>query len=367
MHQQLLQSAADVEKEQKGDEAGSDDDGELSFQTDVDSSPSIDPLSMSGGIRGLVWERSGGLPTYTTKRPRTSLSEGKIDSPIPSHMSEPLPLPLVNYRHLALAHGIITRRMRLGQGMPISQPTALVRGKSPRIPQTIRPRVIDAISSIDAGGLPGHAETVYALQLIARQMTIDLGKKCPDCHPDAPFDMTRHAHARAQATVSGRDWLLSSSRDHTLRLWQLGVRPKVVRVFHDGHTGSVLCHAVVHVPVLEARGKARRRGSIKGKTKVMAVSGGSDGRVCLWDIEHGDGRPEKVIEAHTASVLCIRADDERVVTSSKGEFQTSRTYIDRTIRVFDITTLDERLVINCNGNDHHRSAINSVALSKDYV
>lgn len=132
--------------------------------------------------------------------------------------------------------------------------------------------------------------------------------------------------------VSGRDWLLSASRDHTLRLWQLSSpKPRVVKIYHGGHIGSVLCLSVTSVAPESSRprresgpagspSRSRRQsrpGSGEGK-RLMAVSGGSDGRLCLWDVEHGDGKPEKMIEAHTDSVLCVRADDERVVSSSKG-------------------------------------------------
>ncbi len=81
----------------------------------------------------------------------------------------------------------------------------------------------------------------------------------------------------------------------TLRLWQLSCpKPKVVKVFHSGHKVSVLSHFVVKPPAKD--GKPER---------VVAVSGGSDGRIRLWDIQHGDEKPERTVQAHFDSVLCV--------------------------------------------------------------
>jgi WD40 repeat protein len=140
----------------------------------------------------------------------------------------------------------------------------------------------------------------------------------------------KHLEDAGPITIIARDWLLSGSRDLTLRLWNLASpNPKVVKVFYGGHTGSVLSLDVVRVPVprserakLAPQGSPARRAGLSGAealSRVMAISAGGDGRLCLWDIEHGDGKPEKVVQAHEEAVYCVRADDERIVSCSKGE------------------------------------------------
>jgi WD40 repeat protein len=204
----------------------------------------------------------------------------------------------------------------------------------------IIPRVFDAISSIQAGGLPGHSETIYCLKIIARSMQISMTKTCADCLTNSAFPTfdallssssvnNRSCGDAGSVLVTSRDWLLSGSRDLSLRLWQLASpAPKVVKVFHGGHTGSVLSLDVVNIPMQQGdrskyvpHGSPSRRAGLSYKevtTRAMAVSGGSDGKLCLWDLEHGDGSPTKVVEAHEDSVYCVRADNERVVSCSKG-------------------------------------------------
>ncbi|WRT63281.1 uncharacterized protein IL334_000184 [Kwoniella shivajii] len=304
----------------------------------------------------------------------------------------------------------------------------------PRIPKIPKAKTIDAISSVKSGGLPGHSEAIYSLTLIHHQMKINLSgnnQSCPDCHP--PFSSTSSpsssatpssttATAAATATsaqlvdpfgissqssthhdtvsgigalmpgqkklnssvISGREWLLSGSRDKTLRLWQLSItEPRVVKVFSGGHTGSVLTHSVVKIPVsinittnsnsssptegvegMNLNGNETDDGNrSKRRERVVAVSGGSDGKICLWDIQGFSSNPEKTFQAHEDSVLCVRADDQYVVSCSK----------DKTIRLFDINTLEEKLVIgpSMNGSIEderlHRGAVNAVGLSKDYI
>lgn len=50
----------------------------------------------------------------------------------------------------------------------------------------------------------------------------------------------------------------------------------------------------------------------------FVASGGSDRRVVVWDLE--EGRVVKVIVDHEDSVLCVRFDEERLVSCSKGAF-----------------------------------------------
>lgn len=48
------------------------------------------------------------------------------------------------------------------------------------------------------------------------------------------------------------------------------------------------------------------------------ASAGSDRRVVLWHL--GDNRLEKVVCDHDDSVLCVRFNDTKLVSCSKGRF-----------------------------------------------
>ncbi|EIW72921.1 hypothetical protein TREMEDRAFT_59082 [Tremella mesenterica DSM 1558] len=355
------------------------------------------------GMRRSVWERSSStLPThirYQSSRPAPVPStmghdHSSLDEPpILSHLPLPAPHPQVNFKHLHLVHDILSRRMRGLSPLQLSSLDPTPRGRigRPRVPAKLS---LDAITSIEAGGLPGHSECVYALELIHRPMKISLAQVCGDSTvppPPSPFDgfmnltssrgsrRASHPGFSSSSTqtqpvvVNGNEWLLTGSRDNTLRLWQLAcTKPRVVKIFHGGHTGSVLAHCVVEVPIEENR---RESGAVEfgpsplksydsigkqkdGKTRIMAVSSGSDGKICLWDVEHGDGTPDLVCQAHEDSVLCVKGDDERVVSCSK----------DKTIRLFTIKDLQETLVIHASSEEgRHRGAVNAVGLSKEYI
>lgn len=70
----------------------------------------------------------------------------------------------------------------------------------------------------------------------------------------------------------------------------------VDRVFEGSHTGSVLS--------LCARGD-------------YLATAGSDWLVCIWDLR--DGTLIRTIRDHRDSVLCVRFDEKRLVSCSKGE------------------------------------------------
>ncbi|AAW40931.2 f-box/wd-repeat protein lin-23, putative [Cryptococcus deneoformans JEC21] len=368
----------------------------------------IDPLGMSGGLRWNVWERGGagsgeGLPVHL-QRSAVNVQEfkKKEEPPITSHLAVPSANPQANFKHLYIVHHILEQRMKtprpIGMANYMPSPPEEVKVNMPSLPPVPRPRTIDAISSIKYGGLPGHSEAVYSLSLISHSMRINMLQACPDCHvqlappsnlsgiTEGQFRLSvmetlsgagtsprRKLPNLSQAggtrdLVTGRDWLLSGSRDKTLRLWQLSPAPRVVKIFHGGHTGSVLTHAIVKVPCLPFISSPQSRFSkleigssakeAKERVKVMAVSGGSDGKICLWDVEGGNGEPEKCVKAHEDSVLCVRADDERIVSCSK----------DKTIRLFSIHTLEPLLVIGGTADLYlHRGAVNAVGLSKDYI
>ena len=93
---------------------------------------------------------------------------------------------------------------------------------------------------------------------------------------------------------SGCQVLFTGSRDRTVREWNLNTG-LVQRVVSGVHVGSILslCAYNGHL-----------------------ASAGSDRRVVLWDLERN--QPFKVLNDHTDSVLCVRFDDERLVSCSKG-------------------------------------------------
>jgi WD40 repeat protein len=216
------------------------------------------------------------------------------NEPIISSYLPDTELPEVNYKHLYLTHRIISSRIRTPS--------------NPTTGEGQRPLIVDAISSIEAGGLPGHSEAIYSLALFRHPLAFNLDiASCLTCD---------NGISRGQDTeASGRDWLLSGSRDKTLRLWQLDhPKPRVVKVLMGGHTGSVLSTFVVKLSKASAFDPASK----ERKEKILAVSGGSDGRICSWDIK-GDGTPEKQVSAHTDSVLCVKGDTERIVSCSKGK------------------------------------------------
>lgn len=92
--------------------------------------------------------------------------------------------------------------------------------------------------------------------------------------------------------------IFTGSRDKTVREWNLKTG-EVERVFEGVHTESVL--------------------SLCARDGWM-VSAGSDWRVVVWSLDGSGSGAVKVLRDHSDSVLCVRIDDERLVSCSKGAY-----------------------------------------------
>ncbi len=240
---------------------------------------------LPGGTGNALPGAGAGSGCTPSVRKRESLSSLVATiTPLPSHMPDPTPKPRPNYRHLYLVHDILAARSRTTQ-------------RAPALP---RPRVLDSRSSGLAGGLDGHREGIYCLMVYNDPLAISaLGH---------PVEWEAAAEPTAKR-LDGRRWLISGSRDKTLRLWDTQ-RDRVVKVYttegDGGHTGSVLTlHARPYAP---------------GRSGGRMVSGGSDGRVVVWDLESGDVQGTIQASVRGMSVLCVRFDDRRIVCCSKGGF-----------------------------------------------
>ncbi|KIM86370.1 hypothetical protein PILCRDRAFT_96171 [Piloderma croceum F 1598] len=122
--------------------------------------------------------------------------------------------------------------------------------------------------------------------------------------------------------------LFTGSKDRTIREWNL-TTGCVERVIKGVHECSVLSICV---------------------SGGFVASGGSDRRVVVWDLE--ENRLVKVICDHEDSVLCVRFDEQRLVSCSK----------DRTVRTYSFPDLVPQFVLGA-----HRAAVNAVSLSKTLI
>ncbi|KAI0837237.1 WD40 repeat-like protein [Hypoxylon sp. FL0890] len=102
------------------------------------------------------------------------------------------------------------------------------------------------------------------------------------------------------------DYLVSGSRDRTIRIWNLRTRRLIGRPL-EGHRGSVLCLQFDSDP-----------------EEDLIVSGSSDSDVILWKFSTGEIL-QRLQKAHRESVLNVKFDKRILVTCSK----------DKTIKIFN--------------------------------
>jgi F-box and WD-40 domain protein 1/11 len=121
------------------------------------------------------------------------------------------------------------------------------------------------LSPLQSRGTPGsHTNTIYCLQLYTYPGT-------------------------------GNQVLFTGSKDRTIKEWDLSTGA-VLRTIEGIHEGSVLSICVYG---------------------DYLASAGSDCNVVLWDLVQN--KMAKIMDDHEDSVLCVRFDDARLVSCSKGE------------------------------------------------
>ncbi|KAF9029562.1 WD40 repeat-like protein [Hymenopellis radicata] len=147
-------------------------------------------------------------------------------------------------------------------------------------------------------------------------------------------------------TSTGEDYIITGSRDRTMKLWRLDTG-KCLGTFGSGvvggeiagHRGSVLCLKFFW--------------EIEGQKGIL-YSGSSDATVCIWDlwlIQTSDGDTEvrtkvkAALVGHESGVLDLKVVDNSIITCSK----------DTIIRIWDRTSLE--LVRTLRG---HEGPVNAV-------
>ncbi|ORY12716.1 WD40-repeat-containing domain protein [Clohesyomyces aquaticus] len=148
--------------------------------------------------------------------------------------------------------------------------------------------------------------------------------------------------------------LITCSQDKTLRIWSLSTHlPIHSSPLTGGHTGSILCVAVL-------------------ETEGLVVAGSADASLCCWDIESGV-LVKRIEHAHTESVLSVlvSADGKWVVTGGK----------DRVVKVWERGVLGFVRPSEAQAQSHSQlqpqptailsegitAAVNAVAISSSHI
>ena len=171
------------------------------------------------------------------------------------------------------------------------------------------------LSTLQSRGTPGsHTNTIYCLQLYTYPST-------------------------------DNQVLFTGSKDRTIKEWDLATGT-VLRTIEGVHEGSVLSMCVYG---------------------HCLASAGSDSNVVVWDLVQD--KVVKVIDDHEDSVLCVRFDDVRLVSCSKGECVTEwllprlMPYLqDRTVRTYLFPDLNPQHIMT-----GHRAAVNALSISRTHI
>lgn len=152
-------------------------------------------------------------------------------------------------------------------------------------------------------------------------------------HPDHP----KEAHGECIYTIQfNADYLVSGSRDRTIRIWNLQTR-RLARMPFVGHRGSVLCLQFDSDP-----------------DEDLIVSGSSDSNVILWRFSTGE-IIQRLHRAHREPVLNVKFDKNILVTCSK----------DKTIKIFNRRPLqpgDLGYDVDSNNNNKQAAPVNPVPI-----
>lgn len=261
---------------------------------------------------------SQGQPTASTSSPSASASSLPSNLPPPSTRKSVYHRSATPNTPMRLSAPPATRSLSLSHAFPTTPNYKLLYLTHSRLHSRFQSSSY-VLSSVEARGTPshqGHTNTIYCLQLYT--------------YP------------------SGVQVLFTGSRDKSVRQWNLSTG-LVERVVTGVHESSILSICV-------------RDGYL--------ASAGSDQKVVVWDLERD--RLVKVISDHEDSVLCVRFDDKRLVSCSKGacSYYCSKSCarvdahprIDRTVRTYSFPQLEPQFVLGA-----HRAAVNAVSLSHTFI